>query len=110
CAGEVVAGAYKLRPNHPGYGSHVANGSYMVARAWRGHHLGRLLGEHSIAAAQELGYRALQYNAVISSNTGAVRLWTSLGFEVIGRVPGGFMHPDLGEADLLILHRFLIRA
>jgi GNAT superfamily N-acetyltransferase len=79
----------------------------MVAREWRGHGLGRLLGEHSIIAARELGYRALQYNAVISTNTAAVRLWQSLGFEVIGRVPGGFRHPDLDEADLLIMHRFL---
>jgi len=107
CAGAARAGAYKLRPNHPGYGSHVANGSYMVARAWRGRGLGRMLGEHSIAVARDLGYRALQYNAVISTNLTAVRLWTGLGFEVIGRVPRGFLHPDHGEADLLIMHRFL---
>ena len=107
CRGDMVVGAYKLRPNHPGYGSHVANGSYMVARAWRRRHIGRLLGEHSISAARELGYKALQYNAVISTNTGAVRLWTSLGFQVIGTVPRGFSHPEQGEADLLIMHRFV---
>jgi L-amino acid N-acyltransferase YncA len=105
CADGAVVGAYKLRANQPGYGAHVANGSYMVSAAWRGHHIGRLLGQHSIEAARELGFAGIQYNAVVSTNIGAVRLWTSLGFAIVGRVPGGFRHPVVGEADLLIMHR-----
>jgi L-amino acid N-acyltransferase YncA len=107
CDGAVVVGAYKLRPNHPGYGSHVANGSYMVARAARGRHVGRTLGEHSIATARTLGYSAMQYNAVIASNVAAIHLWRSLGFQVVGTVPFGFRHPTLGDADLLIMYRAL---
>lgn len=105
CIENVVVGAYKLRPNHPGYGSHVANGSYMVARAARGRHIGQALGKHSIETARTLGYGAMQYNAVISTNAGAVALWKRLGFGVIGTVPAGFRHPERGEADLFIMYR-----
>lgn len=107
CLNDRVVGAYKLRPNHAGYGSHVANGSYMVALGYRDRKIGRRLGEHSLNSARSLGYRALQFNAVISTNTAAIRLWTDLGFSVAGRVPRGFIHDELGEHDLLIMHRFL---
>jgi GNAT superfamily N-acetyltransferase len=105
-AGEVL-GTYRLGPNQPGLGDHVANGSYMTAAAARGRGVGRLLGEHSLERARERGFTAMQFNAVVASNEVAVRLWTSLGFATVGRVPGAFRHPALGPVDLLVMHRSL---
>ncbi len=102
-----VVGVYVLRPNHPGPGSHVANASYAVAAAARGRGIGRLLGVHSLDEAARRGYRAIQFNAVVETNTAAVQLWTSLGFTTIGRVPGGFRLPDGRYVDLLVMFRSL---
>jgi L-amino acid N-acyltransferase YncA len=102
-----IAGGYVLRPNHPGRGSHVANASYFVSPAARGQGIGRLLGEHSLAEARRLGFRAMQFNAVVSTNRAAVALWTSLGFRIIGTSPGAFRLPDGHIVDLHIMHRSL---
>ncbi|QEL14343.1 GNAT family N-acetyltransferase [Limnoglobus roseus] len=102
-----VVGGYVLRPNHPGRGSHVANGTYMVDANTRGHGVGKLLGEHSLAEAKRLGFSAMQFNAVVSTNTGAVELWRKLGFAIIGTVPQGFRHADGRFVNLHILHRDL---
>lgn len=104
--GEVV-GAYIVKPNQPGYGSHVANAAYMVDAAYRGQGLGRALALASLTAAREAGYRAMQYNLVVSTNTAAVALWEKIGFRIIGTVPGGFLHPDQGYVDAHIMHRHL---
>ncbi|HMQ62619.1 MAG TPA: GNAT family N-acetyltransferase [Flavilitoribacter sp.] len=96
-------GAYILRPNQAGYGNHIVNAAYMVAPAARGRNVGRLLGEHSIIRARELGYYAMQFNYVVSTNTAAVQLWQKLGFLIIGTVPGGFRHRDLGMVDVYIM-------
>ncbi|MGS2615343.1 N-acetyltransferase family protein [Micromonospora sp. LZ34] len=103
----TVLGSAKLVPNQLGPGDHVANASFMVAPAAAGRGVGRALAEHVLALARAEGYRAMQFNAVVSTNTRAVALWRSLGFEVVGRVPEGFRHPGLGFVDLLVMHRRL---
>jgi L-amino acid N-acyltransferase YncA len=105
--GTSILGGYLLRPNYPGRGSHIANASYFVAPVARGRGIGRLLGEHSLAEARRLGFAALQFNAVVSSNAAAVKLWESLGFRIIGASPSAFRRADGTLVDLLIMHRLL---
>jgi ribosomal protein S18 acetylase RimI-like enzyme len=102
-----VLGTYLLKPNQPGAGSHVANAGFMVSGAARGRGLGRRLAEHCLDRAREAGYRAMQFNAVVATNTGAIALWRALGFEVVGTVPGAFGHPEYGYVDLKVMHRAL---
>jgi len=104
---ETVVGTGLLRPNYPGLGAHVANASFMVASAAAGRGVGRRLAERLIARAEELGYRSMQFNAVVSTNERAVGLWKSLGFDVIGTVPEGFRHARLGYVDLYVMYRKL---
>lgn len=96
-----VIGTYYLRANQTGAGSHVANCGYVSAIGGRG--IGRTMCEHSMARAQERGFRAMQFNFVVSTNHRAVRLWQSLGFEIVGRLPGAFQHPTLGFVDALVM-------
>lgn len=98
-----VGGAYIVLPNQPGRGAHIGNATYMVAEHARGKGVGRALGEHSLQIARDAGFRGMQYNAVISTNTAAVKLWDSLGFTIIGTVPGGFLHPDGRYVDQYIM-------
>jgi len=104
--GELL-GSYALRPNQPGQGSHVANCGYLVAPAARGQGLATLMCEHSQAEALRRGYRAMQFNLVVSTNTGAVRLWQQLGFEVVGTLPGAFKHQSLGYVDAHVMFKTL---
>ncbi|MEU1811665.1 GNAT family N-acetyltransferase [Micromonospora sp. WMMD1076] len=103
----ALLGSAKLAPNQGGPGDHVANASFMVAPAAAGRGVGRALAAHVLDAARADGYRAMQFNAVVVTNTRAVELWRSLGFEVIGRVPEGFRHPTRGYVDLLVMYRRL---
>jgi ribosomal protein S18 acetylase RimI-like enzyme len=105
-AGEV-AGTYLLKSNQPGLGSHVSNAAFMVAAPARGHGIGRQLLGHCLGRARELGYEAMQFNAVVSTNTNAVALWRSAGFEIVGTVPAAFRHPTHGLVDIHVMHRFL---
>ena len=102
-----IVGGYVLRPNQPGRGSHVANATYLVSADARGHGVGKQLGEHSIAEARRVGFTAIQFNAVVSTNSGAITLWKKLGFDIIGVVPSGYRRGDGRFVDLLILHRKL---
>lgn len=102
-----VLGTVLLQPNKPGLGDHVANAGFMVDPAAQGRGVGRALAEYALARAREQGYLAMQFNAVVATNTGAVKLWRSLGFDVIGTVPDGFRHPWRGPVDLLIMYRRL---
>ena len=105
-AGAVV-GTAKLLPNNEGGGRHVANASFMVDPARSGLGLGRALAEHVLAAATADGYRAMQFNAVVETNKGAVGLWQSLGFKVLATVPDAFDHPGHGLVGLHIMYRHL---
>jgi L-amino acid N-acyltransferase YncA len=102
-----VAGMYKLVPNQPGLGDHVANASFMVAPGAAGRGLGRALGEHCLGEARQAGFRAMQFNFVVSTNARAVRLWQTLGFRVVGTLPRAFRHGTLGEVDALVMFREL---
>jgi L-amino acid N-acyltransferase YncA len=102
-----IVGTYALRPNQPGGGDHVANCGYMTHPDARGHGVGGAMCAHSMQAARERGYTAMQFNFVVASNEGAVRLWQQHGFAVVGRVPGAFRHRTLGPVDVLIMHRLL---
>ena len=104
--GEVV-GIYSLRPNQPGLGDHVANCGYMVAASARGQGIAGKMCEHSLAQARRAGFRAMQFNFVVSSNAGAVRLWQRHGFSIVGTVPGAFRHATRGLTDIHVMHRFL---
>ena len=101
----AVRGTAVVKPNQPGLGDHVANASFMVDPSARGLGIGRRLGEAVIERSRAAGYRALQFNAVVATNAPAIRLWESLGFAVVGRVPQAFRHPHEGPVDLLIMHR-----
>ncbi|WUH88977.1 GNAT family N-acetyltransferase [Streptomyces sp. NBC_00433] len=100
----AVLGTAKMNRNHMGNGSHIASASYMVDPAHSRQGVGRALCAHSVAWAREAGYRAMQFNAVVESNAHAVKLYRSLGFEVIGTLPEGFLHPRLGYVGLHIMH------
>jgi len=102
-----VAGTYYLKDNQPGLGAHVANAGYMTAGWARGRGVGAAMAEHSLAEARRRGYRAMQFNLVVASNDGAVRLWRRSGFEVAGTLPGAFRHARLGEVDAYVMYRRL---
>lgn len=89
-----VVGGYLLKPNQPWRGSHIANAGYIVDESIRGAGIGRALCRDSVRRAAELGYRAMQFNIVVETNTGAIGLWLSEGFRIIGTVPGVFRHAD----------------
>lgn len=103
----AVLGSAKSGPNQRGPGSHIATASFMVDPACGRRGVGRALGEHVVAWAAAQGFRAMQFNAVVETNTRAVALWRSLGFAVIGVLPEGFAHPEHGYVGLNIMHRTL---
>jgi L-amino acid N-acyltransferase YncA len=104
-----VAGTYILRPNQSGGGSHVANAGFMVSASARGQGLGRAMAEHCLSEARRFGFRAMQFNYVISTNTGAIRLWEDLGFEIVGTLPSAFRHPDKGYVDVYVMYCSLLK-
>jgi L-amino acid N-acyltransferase YncA len=104
----AVVGSAKVGPNQMGPGSHVATASFMVASSARGLGIGRKLGEAAIDWAAAQGFRAMQFNAVVAVNAPAVALWQSLGFAIVGTVPGAFDHPGARYVDLLVMHRPLV--
>lgn len=103
----VVLGTYYLKTNHPGGGAHVCNCGYVTAEAARGRGLAAEMCAHSQITARELGYLAMQFNLVLESNAGAVRLWGRLGFDTVGRLPKAFAHPDLGLVDARVMFKWL---
>jgi ribosomal protein S18 acetylase RimI-like enzyme len=104
--GDIV-GTYFLQANQKGGGAHVANCGYMTAFSATGRGVARAMCAHSLERARERGFRAMQFNFVVSSNERAVRLWQSFGFETVGRLPKAFLHPTLGYVDAYIMYRDL---
>ena len=104
--GELL-GTYYIKTNQAGPGDHVCNCGYMVATAARGRGIATAMCQHSQSVALELGYQAMQFNFVASTNEGAVRLWRKLGFDIVGRLPGAFMHPSQGKVDALVMYKWL---
>lgn len=102
-----VAGTYYLRANQAGGGAHVANCGYMTRSDAGGRGIASAMCAHSLDQARAQGFRAMQFNFVISTNTGAIRLWHRLGFTTVGRLPAAFHHPELGDVDALVMHRVL---
>jgi L-amino acid N-acyltransferase YncA len=103
----VILGTYFIRPNQAGGGRHVCNCGYMTRATAAGRGVGRSMCEHSLVHARACGYRAMQFNFVISTNERALRLWQSLGFEIVGRVPEAFKHPAHGYVAAFVMYRLL---
>jgi L-amino acid N-acyltransferase YncA len=103
-----VVGSYVLRPNRPGLGAHVSNASFIVPKSARGLGVGRAMGEHCLNEARRLGFRAMQFNFVVSTNESAVHLWQELGFKIVGTLPGAFRHSQKGYVDVYVMFRSLI--
>lgn len=103
---EIVGTAY-LKPNLPGLGDHVANAGWMIAPRSQGRGIGRPFAGYVLDRARAAGYRGMQFNAVVSTNTGAIALWRSLGFEIIGTVPRAFRHPSEGFVPIHVMYRDL---
>jgi ribosomal protein S18 acetylase RimI-like enzyme len=104
---DQVVGTYYLRANQGGGGSHVANCGYITSPAARGKGVARAMLEHSLARARTRGFRAMQFNFVVSTNERAIRTWLAYGFETIGRLPAAFEHPTLGFVDALVMYKRL---
>jgi L-amino acid N-acyltransferase YncA len=104
--GEVV-GTYYLKPNSTAGGAHVANCGYMTGAWAQGRGVARAMCLDSFERAKAMGYRAMQFNLVISTNAAAVHLWQSCGMEIVGRLAGAFAHPRLGDVDAFVMYRRL---
>jgi ribosomal protein S18 acetylase RimI-like enzyme len=103
----VVLGTYYMRPNQAGGGRHVCNCGYMTHAEASGRGIARAMCEHSLGHARLRGYRAMQFNFVVSTNERAVRLWQSFGFEIVGRLPAAFKHPVHGYVGALVMYQRL---
>ncbi|WP_429806524.1 N-acetyltransferase family protein [Ensifer sp. B1-9] len=103
----LILGTYYIQANRAGGGQHVCNCGYMTDAKASGRGVARQMHEHSLAHARAKGFRAMQFNFVVSSNERAVRLWQSLGFEIVGRLPEAFLHPSLGYVDAFVMFRKL---
>jgi ribosomal protein S18 acetylase RimI-like enzyme len=103
----AIVGTYFVRPNQRGGGSHVANAGYATAVTATGRGIARAMCAHSLDHARARGFRAMQYNIVVSTNERAVRLWQAMGFAIVGRLPGAFAHPTRGDVDAFVMFQTL---
>ena len=103
----ALVGSYFLCPNQPGGGAHVCNCGFVTAAAAQGRGVARRMLEHALGQARAEGFRAMQFNFVVGSNVRALAIWESYGFDVVGRLPGAFLHPVDGYVDALILFKAL---
>jgi RimJ/RimL family protein N-acetyltransferase len=103
-----LVGTYYIKPNQPGLGAHVCNCGYIVAQHARGKGIAAEMCEHSQREAVSRGFRAMQYNLVVSTNEGAVRLWQKHGFDIVGTLPRAFQHRQLGFVDAFVMYKFLV--
>jgi len=102
-----VLGTYYLKTNQAGPGNHVCNCGYMVSSRARGRGLATTMCKHSQEVAIKLGYKAMQFNFVASSNLVAIHLWNKLGFKTVGHLPKAFKHPSQGYIDALVMYKWL---
>ncbi len=102
-----VLGTYFLQANQRGGGAHVANCGYVTAERAQGRGVARAMCAHSLEQAKARGFRAMQFNFVVSTNERAIRLWQSFGFAIVGRLPGAFLHPSKGYVDALVMYKVL---
>lgn len=102
-----IVGMYKFVTNYRDRGSHVANAAFMVDPQSSGKGVGRAMGVHCLREAKRAGFRAMQFNLVVSTNEAAVALWKKLGFSIVGTLPKVFQHKNLGYVDAFVMHRFL---
>ena len=105
--GGQVVGTFFLCANQPGLGAHVANAGYMVHPDYRGQGIARAMCLFSLTEARRLGFRSMQFNAVVSTNTVAIRLWEQCGFSQVGTIPNGFQHHTLGLVDTYVMYQWL---
>jgi len=104
---EEFVGTFVLKDNQPGLGSHIANAAYMVSEKAFGKGVGKTMAEFSLEEARRLGYKAMQFNFVVKSNTRAVQLWQRLGFDIIGEIPDAFNHKENGLTNAYVMYRKL---
>ncbi len=104
---DATVATAQLKPNHGGNGDHVANAAWMVAPDAAGRGIGRRFGEYVLDEARRLGFHGMQFNAVVATNAPAVRLWISLGFDIVGTVPDAFRHPQSGLVPIHVMYRAL---
>lgn len=102
-----IIGTYYIRANQTGGGAHVCNCGYMTHPAARGQGVARAMLEHSLDLAPRIGYRAMQYNFVVSTNTRAVQTWQRYGFDIVGTLPMAFHHPQIGYVDAYVMYKHL---
>ena len=107
-AAGALVGSYYLRPNSLALGAHVANAGYVVAKHVRRQGVGSRLCQHSLQAARGLGFRLMQFNLVVSTNTAGIRCWQRNGFQIVGTLPGAFRHSQLGYVDALVMVQALV--
>ena len=100
-----IVGSYTLHLNQSGGGAHVANAGFIVGKSARGLGIGRVLGEHCLKEARRLGFRAMQFNFVVSTNESAVKLWQNLGMKIVGTLAGAFRHPKRGYVDVYVMYQ-----
>lgn len=105
--GQIV-GTYYLRANQAGGGAHICNCGYITSSEATGRGVARAMCQHSLDHARQRGYRGMQFNFVLATNTRAIALWQSLGFEIVGRIPAAFSHPNAGYVDAFVMFRSLI--
>jgi len=109
-ADNTIVGSYTLHANQAAAGAHVANAAFIVAKEARGQGIGRAMGEHCLKEARRLGFRAMQFNFVVSTNESAVKLWQDLGMKIVGILPGAFQHPKRGYVDVYVMYQELLPA
>ena len=107
-SGEEIVGSYFLTPNQRAGGSHVCNCGFVTKADTAGRGVATKMLLHALAEARRLGFRAMQFNFVVSTNVRAVRLWERHGFAVVGRLPGAFCHPSVGYVDAFVMYRSLL--
>ncbi|WP_231870384.1 MULTISPECIES: GNAT family N-acetyltransferase [unclassified Marinomonas] len=103
----VILGSYYIKANAMGPSSHISNCGYMVSETARGKGIARKMCEHSQMVAKEIGFTAMQFNSVVSTNKIAIKLWQALGFDIIGTIPKAYKHKELGLVDAYIMHKLL---